>query len=141
MTSVTGWWELVSWKQNYDDGREVVPLGENPLGRLTYSSTGDFSVIISRPDRLPFSSGQQWSASTQEKAEAYEGMLAYFGKYDFDGETMSHHVEVSLYPNWVGHTQIRTANIENGVLRLTARLEESTSEARTAELVWRHISS
>ena len=52
---------------------------------------------------------------------------------------MLHHVEASLYPNWVGHTQLRLAAIDNDILTLSARLKESTSETRTAELIWRRL--
>ena len=139
MTSVVGWWTLLSWKQNYDDGREMAPFGEDVVGRLCYSETGNFIVIISRGDRQPFKTGGQWTADNSEKAKSYEDMLAYFGHYEFDGTKMLHHVEASLYPNWAGHTQIRLAAIDNDILTLSARLEESTSEARTAELIWRRL--
>ncbi|MNW12958.1 hypothetical protein D3C71_2107770 [compost metagenome] len=42
----------------------------------------------------------------------------------------------SLFPNWVGGSQQRVAILEGDVVALTARLEEGTSEARTARLVW-----
>ena len=140
MTSVAGWWTLLSWKQKYDDGREMAPFGEDVSGRLCYSETGDFTVIISRSDRRPFKTGGQWTADNSEKAKSYEGMLAYFGRYEFDGNKMLHHVEASLYPNWAGHTQIRLAAIDNDILTLSARLEEGTNEARTAELIWQRLS-
>ena len=125
--------------QKYDDGREMAPFGEDVVGRLCYSTSGDFTVIISRSDRPPFTTGGQWTADDREKARSYEGMLAYFGYYEFDGRQMRHHVEASLYPNWAGHTQIRNAVIDKDKLTLSARLEEATSEARTAELIWRRL--
>ena len=139
MTSVVGWWTLLSWKQKYDDGREMAPFGEDVVGRLCYSETGSFIVIISRSDREPFKTGGQWTADNSEKAKSYEGILAYFGRYEFDGNKMLHHVEASLYPNWVGHTQLRLAAIDNDLLTLSARLEGSAGEARTAELIWRRL--
>jgi hypothetical protein len=141
MTSVIGWWKLLSWTQEYDDGRKIAPFGEKVVGRLTYGETGDFAVLISRPDRAPFTTGGQWTAEDHEKAKSYDAMLAYYGRYEFDGEKMHHQVEASLYPNWAGHTQVRLADIDGDILTLSARLEESTSEARTAELVWRRITN
>lgn len=139
MISVIGWWKLLSWTQKYDDGREIAPFGKDAEGRLTYGEQGDFTVIISRPDQAPFTSGGQWTAEDHEKVRSYESMLAYFGRYEFDGKQMHHYVEASLYPNWVGHTQVRLAAIDNNILTLSARLEESTSEARTAELIWQRM--
>jgi len=141
MSRVAGWWKLLSWKQKYDDGRVVNPFGDEPVGRLTYSDTGDFSVLISRPDKPHFTTGSQWNAEDHEKAKAYDGIMTYFGHYELSGETMSHHVEASSFPNWEGHTQTRTAVIEDDVMTLSARLEESTSEARTVELIWQRIAS
>ena len=141
MTTVVGWWTLVSWKQIYDDGREMAPFGDDVIGRLSYGEGGDFTVIISRKERPNFETGGQWNAEDSEKADAYGAMLAYFGRYEFDGEKMQHHVEASLFPNWIGHTQVRMAGIENNILTLSARLEESTPEARTAELIWQRIES
>ena len=139
MSSVTGWWTLLSWTQNYDDGRKVVPFGEGATGRLIYDEGGSFAVLISRPDRAPFTTGSQWTAAEQERARAYDGMLAYYGRYEFDGTMMSHFVEASLYPNWIGQIQRRAAKIEGDLLTLGARLEDATPEARTAELVWRRL--
>ncbi|MCY1251387.1 Lipocalin-like domain protein [compost metagenome] len=54
-----------------------------------------------------------------------------------DGDNILHHVRHSLFPNWVGGTQRRVAQLDGDVLALTARLEEGTPEARTARLTWR----
>ena len=86
MTTVVGWWTLVSWKQIYDDGREMAPFGDDVIGRLSYGEGGDFTVIISRKERPNFETGGQWNAEDSEKADAYGAMLAYFGRYEFDGE-------------------------------------------------------
>jgi hypothetical protein len=139
MSSVIGWWKLISWTQKYDDGRLVDPFGTAVDGRLAYNEVGDFVVVISRPDRQPFVTGSQWTASEQEKAGSYDGMLAYYGRYELEGNRMSHHVKASLYPNWVGNTQIRIVALNDETLTLSARLEEATPEARTAELAWRRM--
>jgi len=138
---VVGWWELESWSQAFDDGRLLNPFGEQPLGRLIYSSDGDFSVMICKADIPQFSTGFQWTAEDEEKARAYDGVLAYFGKYEFDGSEMQHQVEASLYPNWIGLTQVRKASIKGNVLTLSARLEKDTDQARTVSLVWKSLDS
>ena len=80
--------------------------------------------------------GSQWTASDAEKAAAYAGCLVYSGTYEIAGHEILHKVDLSLYPNWVGTTQRRRAALRDGRLLLTARLEEGTPEARTAELIW-----
>lgn len=62
--------------------------------------------------------------------------MSYAGTYDVEGDVISHHVELSLFPNWEGGVQRRTARRVGRELHLEARLEEGTPEARTARLVW-----
>ena len=49
-----------------------------------------------------FASPLQWAGTAQEKSAAYDSLLAYGGRYRAEGDTVEHHVEVSLFPNWVG---------------------------------------
>lgn len=133
---LSGTWHLVAWRQRYDDGRVVHPLGEEPVGVLHYDADR-MSCLISRRPRAKFSAGGQWSAEATDRAEAYSGFLAYAGRFELDGDTVHHHVDVSLYPNWVGTDQVRQAQIMDGELYLTARLEPDGPQARIAELLWR----
>jgi hypothetical protein len=36
-----------------------------------------------------------------------EDFVAYAGRYSFHGDRVVHHVELSLFPNWVGSDQER----------------------------------
>lgn len=130
-----GCWSLVSWAQRYDDGRVVEPFGPRPYGVLIYLD-GTMSCFMSRADREPFRTGGQWTAEPAEKARAYDEVMAYTGTYEVSGEEVVHHVTGSLFPTWVGGSQRRRIAWDGKVLRLTARLEEGTGEARTAELAW-----
>lgn len=135
---LAGRWQLITFAQNYDDGRQVLPMGNAPQGMIQYTEDGYMSCMICRPDRHNFTTGGQWNASDTEKANAYNGMMAYAGRYDIQGNTVTHHVQMSLFPNWVGGQQQRVFTLdEHGQLSLTARLEENTPEARTALLLWK----
>ncbi len=134
--SIKGRWNILAWEQLYDDGRVVLPMGSELEGFIEYTDFGMFCVV-SRKDRPAFASGGQWSASDAEKAAAYGSYLTYAGDYDVDGNTIIHKVRHSLFPDWVGGEQRRSAELEGDVLALTARLEVGTSEARTARLLWR----
>ena len=132
-----GIWELVSWTQKYDDGRELHPFGKDAAGSISYVD-GRVMVLIAAGDRPQFTTGGQWNAEATEKAAAYETFLAYSGTYRYDGESIEHHVETSLFPNWVGGVQRRRVEWDGETLRLTtAPLEAGTSEARVAELAFR----
>lgn len=132
---LTGRWTILEWVQTYDDGRVTYPMGKAVEGFIEYGSYGMF-CFLTRSDRAPFTTGGQWSADDREKAAAYNSCLSYAGDFEVDGDQVVHHVRHSLFPNWVGGTQRRHARLDGDTLSLTARLEEGTSEARTAVLVW-----
>ncbi len=135
---ISGRWELVSFEQIYDDGRRVYPMGEQPQGIIQYTADGFMSCMICRPNRENFKTGGQWNANDAEKAQAYNSMMSYAGRYSIENNSVTHLVDLSLFPNWIGGQQKRDFKFdEQGQLSLTARLEENTSEARTALLLWK----
>ncbi|HJV86884.1 MAG TPA: lipocalin-like domain-containing protein [Noviherbaspirillum sp.] len=135
---MTGRWQIVAWEQVYDDGRRTYPMGQQLEGFIQYDPDGRMMCMLCRGDRRNFTSGGQWNASEQEKAQAYNTMLAYAGTYTCSGDIVSHHVELSAFPNWKGGTQKRRIEtMDAGQLVLVARLEDGTSEARTARLAWK----
>lgn len=133
---IIGRWEIVSWEQVYDDGRVVYPMGHQLRGFIEYGAHGMFCVIA-KADRPHFTVGGQWSASDAEKAGAYGSYLTYAGGYEVEDNVIVHQVQHSLFPNWEGGSQRRIVKFQDGLLHLTARLENGTSEARSAVLIWR----
>lgn len=135
--AITGRWQIVAWEQVYDDGRRTYPMGQQVEGFIQYDPDGRMMCMLCRGDRQNFSTGGQWNASLEEQAAAYSSMLAYAGTYTFGGDTVSHHVELSAFPNWKGGIQKRRIEtMDAGRLALVARLEEGSAEARTARLIW-----
>ena len=133
-----GRWDIVNWVQHYDDGRTQYPMGEDLIGFIRYTVDGDMMVQISRRDRPAFTTGGQWDADDADRAAAYQSMLTYSGRYELERDQVTHHVDMSLYPGWVGGVQRRRIVVQHdGTIALEARLEPDTSEARTARLVWR----
>lgn len=134
---IKGRWEIQSWTQEYDDGRVVHPFGNQLAGFIEYGDDTMFCLLTKVP-RTPFSTGGQWDAADAEKACAYNEFLSYAGGYTLDGDYVTHHVELCIFPNWQGGKQRRQiAWGKDGELMLVARIEEGTSEARTARLTWR----
>ena len=119
-----GHWLIVDWRQDYDDGRVSYPLGQGLRGFIEYGALGMFCVI-EQPDRPPLAASQ-WTASVTDKAAAYGSYFSYAGDWNIervDGAqaVIAHQVQHSLYPNWEGGVQRRTARIEDGQLVLSAR--------------------
>jgi hypothetical protein len=135
-----GRWLIVDWRQDYDDGRVTHPLGQGLRGFIEYGAREMFCVI-EQPNRAPLAASQ-WTASPADKAAAYGSYFSYAGGWEIerveDGEAVvAHHVRHSLYPNWEGGIQRRRARLRDGLLYLSARFEENSSEARGAHLIWR----
>lgn len=140
--TLVGRWDILAWEQLYDDGRKQLPLGEELEGFLRYTEEGDMIVMIARKDRKPFETGGQWNADDAEKAGAYSSMLSYAGRYEVQGDTVIHKVDISLFPNWKGGEQKRQLELkDDNTLAIKARLEEGTPQARTAQLLWRRHGS
>ena len=138
---IEGLWNLLSMEQRYDDGRVIYPFGKNVEGRIYYGADKSMFCAIQKCGRTPFSTGKQWTADDAEKARAYNDYLTYCGRYELDVDTATHHIEISLYPDWIGKQQARKIRLVGGRLHITARLEDNTPEARTSLLVWERASS
>lgn len=135
--ALAGRWNIVSWEQRYDDGRIVAPMGKELDGYLMYTEAGYMSVFICARGRKPFASGLQFGGTADEKVAAYDTVLSYGGRYEVQGDTVLHHVEVSLFPNWVGQVQKRRYTLEGDQLAVAATLEAGTPESRQVVLTWK----
>ena len=129
-----GRWRIVEWVQRYDDGRERHPFGRDPHGFIQYDAERMFCFVCSA-GRKPLP-GTQWEVPEADRAAAYSSCFAYSGTYELAGDEVLHKVDLSLNPNWVGTTQRRRALLRDERLVISARMEEGTSEARTADLIW-----
>lgn len=52
--SVVGTWSLVSMIAKSSKGDELFPYGENPIGMIIYSKSGDMAVVLMRAGRSKF---------------------------------------------------------------------------------------
>jgi Lipocalin-like domain len=138
MTSdpLVGTWRLISWENRAADGRISYPVGTAPLGYIIYSEHGYMFVAIMRRNRPSFSAGDLLRGTPEEKVQAAETYVSYCGKYDFRGETVVHHVELSLFPNWVGVDQERLVEVTANRLTLSTRPTLLDGIEQTARLVW-----
>jgi hypothetical protein len=142
MTSnpLVGTWRLISWENRSADGQISYPLGEHAVGYIMYNQDGYMSVAIMRPDRAKFAAGDLFGGSTEEKARAADTYVSYCGPYEFRGDTVVHHVELSLFPNWVGGAQERLVELTGDRLVLSSTRAMLLGGAqRTAHLIWERV--
>jgi hypothetical protein len=98
-------------------------------------------VPISRADRAAFAAGDLLGGSTEEKARAVEGFVAYAGRYSFLGDGVIHHVELSLFPNWVGSDRERRVELVGDRLTLSASPLLLAGRQQVPRLVWVRVGS
>lgn len=118
---IIGTWKLVSWTYRDADDQIINFFSDQPSGILMYDKSGYMNAQLMQSGRTNFQGGSLLNGTLQETDSAYRSYAAYFGKYyeDAPGE-LTHVVEGSLYPNWVGQKEIRYARIESGHLILSA---------------------
>src|SRR5215216_2045648 len=137
--ALVGGWRLVSWENRAADGQITYPMGSDALGYLLYTADGRFSVTISRRGRAGFAAGDLLSGTTEEQARAVEGFVAYAGRYSFPGDRVIHHVELSLFPNWVGSDQERWVELAENRLILRASPLLLAGQVQVPRLVWERV--
>ena len=136
---LVGAWRLVSWENRAADGQVTYATGTDARGYLLYTADGRFAVLISRSGRAGFAAGDLLGGTTQEKARAVEGFVAYAGRYTFHGDRVVHHVELSLFPNWVGTDQERSVERAGDRLTLSASPLLLAGTQQVPRLVWERV--
>src|ERR1700682_4992671 len=95
---LVGGWRLVGDRGASAEGHETDrPLGNNPLGTILYTPDGYMSAQLARP------------GPDEDDQEPDGYYIAYSGPFDVDeqGKTVTHQVQVSVIPSWLGTAQIR----------------------------------
>ncbi len=140
LNPLIGTWSLVSWENRSIDGHKIsYPLGRDAVGYIMYNQDGYMSVAIMGPTRAKFAAGDLLGGSVEEKAQAAETYVSYCGRYEFRGDTVIHHVELSSFPNWVGVDQERLVELEGNRLTLSTRPILLGGMNQTAHLIWEHV--
>ena len=133
-------WRLVSWdNRSVIDGQVSYPLGKDAAGYIMYNPDGYMFVAIMGPNRPRFVAGDLLSGTTEEEAQAEETYVSYCGRYEFHGDTVVHHVELSLFPNWVGGMQERLVEVTADRLTLSTRPVLLGGIQQTAHLIWERV--
>ena len=130
--SPVGTWRVTSFSNLTLETNEVArPFGENPIGYIQYSPGGHMIVFLSvgnpkKPARFPY--------TDEERAEIHKGIFgAYAGRYTVDGNKLTHHIEASWRPDWIGENQIRYIEIVGN--KLTIKTEPLISSQTGKQVV------
>jgi hypothetical protein len=137
-----GTWRLLDYSFLHDDGVVEKPWGIDVRGYLLYSAEGYMSGNLSPARRrkgvVERGSGMM-DADPGERPRRTRRYIAYTGRYTVEGDTVTHHVEASLFPHWVGRPEVRHYCFEDN--RLTLRTEPLRHGKHTivAQLVWERV--
>ncbi len=136
--SVVGTWHLQRWETHHPDGRITWPLGPDAVGYLFYTPDGYMSVAMMQANRPAFAEGDLLGGTPEEKAAAASSYVTYCGRYEVGDGTVIHHVDVSLFPNWVGVDQERFVEVKGDELTITTRPLRIGGETIN-RLVWERV--
>jgi hypothetical protein len=143
-----GTWRLLEYSFVHDDGVVERPWGAEVRGYLLYTPEGYMSGNLSpardwasRRARL----AERFSGASNLRAAGLTGRnprrdyIAYSGRYSVEGDTVTHHVEVSLFPNWIGRPEVRYFQFENDRLTLRTPPIKVGKHTVVAQLVWQRV--
>jgi hypothetical protein len=139
--AVVGTWKLVSYVTETPDGTRTFPLGEDAVGMAIYLPNGRVSIQFMKRDRPRFKSGDAWRGTLEEERAAFESYFAYAGRYTLDaqGSTVTHHIEVSSIPDYVGIDLQRTVAIAGNRLTLRTPPRTLAGQTSTSTLIWERV--
>ena len=117
-----GTWQLQSYTETaVGESQASYPLGDDAQGTILYAPDGYMAAQLMRQGRKAFSGGDLYQASAEEFRDAASAYLSYSGPYHVDEQRglLSHCVELSLFPNWIGQVQQRVARLDGDTLHLS----------------------
>ena len=138
--NLAGTWKLISFHSKDSSGQTTYPFGKDAQGRLIYEPDGRLAVQLMNPNRPRFASDDPLVTSEAEVRAAFDGYTAYYGTYSVnpDEQTIVHHIEVALLPNWVGTDQLRHFEFDGKYLTLKGDLLLGGIQG-VVSLVWERL--
>lgn len=133
-----GVWRLVAANFYKPDGTLVKLYGDDPRGLFVYAENGTMSVQIMKQNRPAIPRGQHAAHALENYHDILVGYIAYFGTYSVDenARTVTHHVQASLIPNWVGSDLVREYEFSGNRMTLRTLPASLRGEIMRGELIW-----
>lgn len=131
----------VSYTTETADGKRTFPLGEDVVGLAIYLPNGRVSIQFMKREPARFQAGDAWRGTLEEERAAFRNYFAYAGKYTLDSarSMVTHHVEISSVPNYVGIDLPRSVTLEGDRLTLRTPPRTLAGQTSTSTLVWQRV--
>ena len=111
------------WQQaaiyNEQGGVKTHVYGEKPVGLVVFDRSGYYISYLARPDLPKFASNNRQKGTDAEYRKIMQGMIAGFGRYTVDGNTVTINWIASSYPNRNGTSEKRTYKLVGDQLTAT----------------------
>jgi Lipocalin-like domain len=136
-----GTWKLVSaTREEIPSGAIVEQGGDSPAGYINYAPDGRMIAIIAYGGR-PAPAGPL--ATAHEADALIKSMVAYAGTYTLEGDTVTHHVDISWNESWTGTKQARIFRFEGERLHLTTPPSPDPSGGKMSvrRMVWEKMAT
>jgi dienelactone hydrolase len=127
---LVGTWRLVS-HQNVivATGETRNAYGKAPQGYIMYAPDGRMMVLFVKEERP--NPGDLPTMTDQQRVELFKTMIAYGGKYDFDGKRVTHHIDVSWNQVYAGTDQVRDVKFDGRRVVFTTEPHPLNSDPKT----------
>jgi len=141
---IWGTYKLISSKKKFLETGEVVNTygGEHPAGYITYGKEGRMLVLVTWDGRKK--PQDAFKTSIEERDALFRTMFAYGGTYNYSGNRVEHHIDISWNETWSGTNVIRTVTRDGD--RLTYTTEpyadpqvETAGKMAVQTLVWEKV--
>ena len=109
-----------SWKTveiyNEQGGKKEHLYTEKPVGMTVFTKDGTYISWLSKPDLPKFGTANRLKGTDAEYRAVMQGMIAGYGTYTVEGNTVKIKWVASSYPNRAGNTETRTYKINGDEL-------------------------
>jgi lipocalin-like protein len=107
---IVGTWRLASI-YNEENGVKHFNFGDKPVGMLMFDRSGNVVQFLSKSDVPKFAVANRLKGTDAENRVAMQSIIAGFGSYAVDGDTVTISWLASSYPNRAGTQEKRTYKI------------------------------
>jgi Lipocalin-like domain len=135
---LAGTYQLISSSTKHLETGQTVPE-ENAKGFIMYGADGRMLALITYGNRPKAESSAK--LTDDQRIQLFRTMLAYGGTYEFDGKTMTHHVDICADEVRCGTTLVRDVTVDGDRLVYTTRPQPSPVDGKmiVITLVWQKL--
>jgi hypothetical protein len=137
--ALIGTWRIKSAvSEDLATGQKSDFFGPHPSGYISYGPDSRMQALLVKDGRK---APAGLVATDAERIELYNGLIAYAGSYSVEGDTVSHHVDVSFNQAWTGTIQLRQFKIDGDKLNITTPpiFRPDNGQEQTFEFVWTKV--